>query len=187
MNLCNQTLNLYPKMDVLDVDYEILLRMDLKDLLKSCSLNKNFHAICNDELFWKEKSDSDYPGIRKPVDLKYRDFYIKMYRNEIKQILVRVSVLNEIVATSMTMQAIAERSKRANVTNIWISKTDTGHDVIEKAINAIRDGRDISDTRSIGFAYSTGTDTFVFPMDISRYIQLTKTINWNINRIIFIM
>ena len=74
-----------------DVDREILLAMNDKDLLKSCSLNKYlFETVCNDNFFYQRLS------LKYPDSLKYysKDEY-KNYKNYYLKVIYWISKMKE--------------------------------------------------------------------------------------------
>ena len=47
-----------------EVLFKILLDSNYRDLTSYCLGNTNIYNICQDEYFWKQKLDRDYPGFK---------------------------------------------------------------------------------------------------------------------------
>ena len=64
-----------------EILFKILLSTDYRDLASYCLGNTNIYNICQDEYFWKQKLDKDYPGLRQytPTNLTYQQQYISLY------------------------------------------------------------------------------------------------------------
>jgi hypothetical protein len=60
---------------------------ELKDLLSYCSVDKSYSSICNDDNFWKEKYNQDFPHTERLTSSKKRELswkrrYIEKYAEE---------------------------------------------------------------------------------------------------------
>ena len=65
-----------------DMNYNILLNLDLANVIRVCQSNRNFYPICQSEVFWFDKTLNDNPSLNldqlirdKPLDLSWREYY----------------------------------------------------------------------------------------------------------------
>lgn len=63
--------------------YQILLASSIDDVIGWCQVGGHFTDICNDELFWKQRLNKDYPDfslINQSFN-SYKDYYKYLYNN----------------------------------------------------------------------------------------------------------
>ena len=61
-----------------DVFYDILLDLDYDSIKKYCLSNKSINLLCNNQNFWRNKFNRDYPSLTiKSTNWKkeYNDIY----------------------------------------------------------------------------------------------------------------
>lgn len=61
-----------------DVAWQLLLRMDPATLAKSCQLNRMYREICNENAFWKQKIEQDFPDqiVERLGELTWKETWI---------------------------------------------------------------------------------------------------------------
>jgi hypothetical protein len=59
---------------------EILMELNLPDVLKICSSNRQISLICNSDTFWKQRLERDYPLAKNILNIPYKNFYIGVYQ-----------------------------------------------------------------------------------------------------------
>lgn len=92
-----------------EITYQILLNADIPTITKYCSTSKDAGKICNDDRFWREKFVADkilVPVSAKPAKYSWREFYLRLYYKEIRDIQIL-------------------HLKRAPPKHIWITKSET--------------------------------------------------------------
>jgi len=65
-----------------ELDFEILLNMDLPELLNMCQSNLYLNSICNNDYFWQMKVAQDYGEeivTMKPAHETYQGQYVRIY------------------------------------------------------------------------------------------------------------
>lgn len=64
---------------ILEIDWEVLLRLDGKDLLSMCTTNTYIAEVCNDPTFWKRKIAYEYndnvASQILPQGMTYKEYY----------------------------------------------------------------------------------------------------------------
>lgn len=71
-----------------DLDQELMLRMDDREFIKTCTLNKYFSEICKDDYLFKRKLEFSYPNIMTLESLqKYKEGSWKQYYANVVKIV----------------------------------------------------------------------------------------------------
>ncbi len=82
---------------VADIDKEILLNLDDKDLDNVCSTNKRAEKICNDDQFWNLRIQRSYGSdLSKYINgMKYKEIYKELIKlgYDINKVLIQASLL----------------------------------------------------------------------------------------------
>lgn len=76
-----------------EVDFKILLYLDNKTLNAICRANTYINSLCNDEYFWDQKLEKEFPDINIPDD--YQGSLKQLYINQIDYLDIN-SILKEI-------------------------------------------------------------------------------------------
>lgn len=80
-----------------NIDHEILKYLDDRSLLNFCKTSQYGKQLCNDEIFWKQKTISKYGIFKKNEKRSWKDFYLSIvyymdkYNSDINTILFRLS------------------------------------------------------------------------------------------------
>lgn len=53
------------------------------ELISACESVPHYESICNDDNFWKEKTDLDYGVETKEQNMSWKDFYVNIYNGNI--------------------------------------------------------------------------------------------------------
>ena len=61
--------------------YDYMLDLDLNNLNNICNSMANYemYKICQDEIFWEDKTYTDIRNPIKPSNMRWRDYYIQEY------------------------------------------------------------------------------------------------------------
>ena len=70
---------------VYGVDYDVLMQLTAKEILKMCQVSHQFDAICQDDYFWKIKLEHDYPHLinLKPTST-WKSVYLDIEQEKLK-------------------------------------------------------------------------------------------------------
>jgi len=96
-----------------DLDFRLLLNMNLPELLKTCQTNHRMNSICEDNYFWRRKIIHDYGKeivAMKPTRETYKEQYVRIY-NTIKQ--------PDYLRTQMPLDTTIALEKMGVVPNKW--------------------------------------------------------------------
>lgn len=85
---------------IVELDIEILLNLDMKDLKSICRTNKNLSKICNNEIFWKLKLDTDFPNIAS-LDMKSNN---KTWKQYYKDVFKKYQLFNKNFLTQIRIE-----------------------------------------------------------------------------------
>ena len=71
-----------------------LLDIDIVNLYNRCLYDPTINDICNDDTFWEQKILQTLPeyhaGKREYPTISWRDYYLSLYRNQLKTLPVLV-------------------------------------------------------------------------------------------------
>lgn len=67
---------------VKDVDLLILMKLDDKDLVKTCGTNKYLNNLCKTESFWRIRAQKKLGITEKPADKTWRNYYVELTEEE---------------------------------------------------------------------------------------------------------
>ena len=80
-----------------DLLYELLFRLKGSDLLNLCQTNREMNDICNSlpDHFWRRKffSDNGAQRLRKPAQYTWKQYYLNMALNNLKEVRSNASAL----------------------------------------------------------------------------------------------
>jgi hypothetical protein len=69
---------------------EILMELNLPDILKICSTNRQISLICNSDAFWKSKLEKDYPLAKNTKNTPYRGIPLRAKNIRYKNLYIHV-------------------------------------------------------------------------------------------------
>jgi hypothetical protein len=80
-----------------DVDLLILEKLNDKDLLSFCSVDKYANDLCKNEMFWKRRVFEKFGNIKKDVNRTWRNLYLSIvyYKNKYENTYEILSKLHE--------------------------------------------------------------------------------------------
>lgn len=67
-----------------ELNYELLYFLPIESILNICQVSQTFAVICNDDMFWMNKLNYDYPGYVKPLNVTWRHSYLELARGIIR-------------------------------------------------------------------------------------------------------
>jgi len=70
---------------IVDMDREILLKLDPISLFNACWTNQYTNSICNNEYFWRERFKRDFPNYSFPETFSAKS-YFELYLKEIVRV-----------------------------------------------------------------------------------------------------
>ena len=63
-----------------DINYDIALKLSLPDIISLCNTNKIFNMICNNDHFWLNKFERDFPlNIKSNTYITNKQAYLSIY------------------------------------------------------------------------------------------------------------
>lgn len=98
-------------MELPELNLKVLFELPLPEILRFCQTSKEYQKLCQDEHFWKEKLERDYPGSTqfKTPDLSYREMYLAFYYfhtrppgSSVKELVIRSDYLYVLKWLSLT-------------------------------------------------------------------------------------
>ncbi len=76
-----------------DLDKELMLSMDDREFIQTCTLNKYFQNICRDDYLFKRRLERFYPDVLKPEI--YERFYKTTWKKYYSDVIKRIALLKE--------------------------------------------------------------------------------------------
>ena len=62
-----------------DLDHELMTKMDDKSLLNFCRINNRYvQKLCNDENFWRKRTEKNFGAITKLPNRSWKELYLKI-------------------------------------------------------------------------------------------------------------
>lgn len=135
------------KMDTLAYEtlFNTMLNLPAIDILNNCVINTTFRQICNDNYFWRQKYYVDYGEIITPFGLSYRDLYLNIVDDKIRQFPVYT---NNILSSHIWLLVNQSVGYLLNTllpqdnTTLGLSLHDENFNIITTIISEKRPSRD---------------------------------------------
>ena len=67
---------------------EVLIRMPLQDLSNVCRTNSRISKLCNDQYFWRLKSEYHFRQCNKPAKIDWNQYYIELVIETFNQLYI---------------------------------------------------------------------------------------------------
>ena len=113
-----------------DVDLLILAKLNDKDLLSFCSVDKYANDLCKNEIFWKRRVFEKLGDIKKDEKRTWRDLYLKIIYYKYLY-LSPYEILSKLYEKGLTLQS--------DLVSYFISMIEP--DIISKLIYILTTGR----------------------------------------------
>ena len=85
-----------------DVDYDIMMRLDDRDLLNFCQTDQYVSKLCRNDDFWKRRYKSRFGGVSRPIKTTWRNFYLQKlvsgsysYNDNINRITADITIMKD--------------------------------------------------------------------------------------------
>ena len=99
-----------------DIQYEILLRSNPKEISKICATSKETQQLCRNEHLWQGKVGNDFGQLNKPKQLTWYQYYQQLYR--CPQISNTIESLHSFWISENNRTDLAEQIERH-----WVGET----------------------------------------------------------------
>lgn len=113
-----------------EVDYQLLLQLDARSIIRLCPVNSYFDAICKDNVFWKNKFERDFGEAQskiKPTASGWKQAYFDILDGRSKIYAITISTSPSLKIGQL-------------VGYIWVNQNNSKADVYRAALLLAQQG-----------------------------------------------
>ena len=140
--------------------FEILNKLDDKDLLNFCSINRKYQEICQNEDFWRNRFFSKYGnqyGFYKPKNRTWRNLYLTLVYYENKYRFSQQLPLDDYVRKGQLYDEIFKKDE--DLIPIFMLFLNTNIRNIRSLLKEYRDFKENFDEEPTGYVIKSGSSS----------------------------